>query len=69
MNVLLYSTGCPKCNVLKKKLGQKGIDFDEFTDIEKMTDMGFTSVPILSVDGTLLEYVDAIKWINTYGEV
>ena len=69
MNVLLYSTGCPKCNVLKKKLGQKGIDFDEFTDIEKMTDMGFTSVPILSVDGTLLEYVDAVKWINTYGEV
>ena len=33
MNVILYSTHCPKCCVLEKKLKQKNISYDEVNDI------------------------------------
>ena len=28
--VNIYSTGCPKCNILIKKLKENGIDFNEY---------------------------------------
>ena len=64
MEVILYSTGCPKCKVLEKKLADKGIQFEENTDVDKMTELGFESVPILSVDGTLMDFTSAIAWLN-----
>lgn len=57
--VILYSTGCPRCNVLKKKMDTKNIDYQEEKDIEKMQAMGITQVPILSVDGEMMEFVTA----------
>ena len=62
--IILYSTGCPKCNVLKKKLNAASIDYTEVTDINVMTDLGIDSVPILKVDDKMLSYVDAVKYIN-----
>lgn len=62
--VVLYSTGCPQCNVLKKKLNSKGIDFNENTDRETMLSMNFTRVPVLEVDGKQMEFAEANKWIN-----
>ena len=47
--VILYSTGCPKCRVLKKKLQNAGIDYEEENDIEFMQSMGFLEVPKLRV--------------------
>ena len=64
MTVILYSTGCPKCNVLKKKLAEKGIEYSHFTDADKMLEMGFREVPVLSVDGKLMNFTEAVKWIN-----
>ena len=66
MSVVIYSTGCPRCKVLKKKLSDKGIKFDEVSDEAKMEALGIESVPVLSVDGTLLEFHDANEWINNY---
>ena len=47
MIVILYSTNCPKCKVLKQKLSEAKIDFIEFTDVEEMIKMGISHVPIL----------------------
>lgn len=62
--VILYSTGCPKCNVLKQKLNSRSIQYTEETSVDKMLDMGITQVPILSVDGKLLEFSEANDWVN-----
>lgn len=64
MKIILYSTGCPKCNVLKKKLEMKGIDYEESGDVEKLIEMGIKQAPVLDVDGVLLDFVEANKWIN-----
>lgn len=66
MSLILYSTGCPRCNVLKKKLSDKGIAYEEFTDGEQMMDMGIESVPVLSVNGEMLDFIQANAWINSY---
>lgn len=64
MEVILYSTGCPACNVLKKKLTAKGIRFEENTDQELMRSMNFIRVPVLDVDGKRMDFAEANNWIN-----
>lgn len=64
MNLILYSTGCPKCRVLKKKLSDKALEFEENTSIETMEGLGITELPVLSVDGTLFDFSTAIQWVN-----
>ena len=64
MNVILYSTGCPKCNILKKKLADAKIDYKVIEDIDVMLSKGLKEVPWLEVDGNLMNFVDSSKWIN-----
>ena len=67
MDVIVYSTGCPKCNVLMRKLENNGIRFSEITDENRMTELGITHVPVLSVDGELKDFSEAISWLNSLG--
>lgn len=64
MNVILYSNHCPKCNILTKKLNDKNIRFKEINDVELMISKGFMSMPMLEVDGNVMNFSDANKWIN-----
>lgn len=66
--VMLYSTGCPRCNILKKKLNEKGITFEENNNVEQMIEMNITQVPVLSVDGERMEFAQANEWINNQGD-
>ena len=62
--VELFSTGCPKCNILEKKLSMKNIEFVKNDNIDEVVKAGYSSAPILKVDGKYLEFTDAIKWVN-----
>ena len=62
--ITLYTTHCPKCRVLEAKLAQKGIEYQENTDIDYMSSLGIMSVPVLKVDGELLDFTTANNWIN-----
>ena len=62
--ITLYTTHCPKCRVLEAKLAQKGIEYQENTDIDYMSSLGIMSVPVLEVDGELLDFTTANNWIN-----
>lgn len=68
MTVVLYSTHCPRCNVLEKKLKQKNISYEEITDVEIMKEKGYLSVPVLEVDGVSMDFKTAINWINSQEE-
>lgn len=65
MDVVFYSTGCPKCKVLKAKLDSKGIDYTIFNDVDRMVEMGITTVPNLMVDGKLMNFKESIEWLNS----
>lgn len=62
--ITLYTTHCPKCNILKQKLDKKNIEYNINEDVETMINKGFSSVPVLEVDNEILDFVNAIKWVN-----
>lgn len=64
MEIVLYSTGCPKCSVIKRKLDAKGVEYAENNNIGEMMNLGISHVPVLSVDGKLLSFVEANQWVN-----
>lgn len=63
-NLVLYSTGCIACKTLKMILDKEGITYVENNSTEKMSELGFTHVPILEVDGVFLNYDAAKRWIQ-----
>ena len=64
MNVILYSTHCPKCSVLEKKLNSANIDFELHDNMDEMMALGYLSVPVLNVDGKVMLFKDACDWVN-----
>lgn len=64
----LYSTHCPKCNVLEAKLSQSGIEFNICEDMDVMQEKGFVQAPMLGIldesgNEEVLDFMQAIKWI------
>ena len=64
MKIVLFSTKCPRCNVLEKKLQQKNISYKEVNDVEIMEEKGYLSVPVLEVDGVSMNFKEASDWVN-----
>lgn len=62
--IILYSTGCPKCRVLEKKLNEKGISFEIENNIETLRKAGILTVPVLSIDGQMYQFADAVSLVN-----
>jgi glutaredoxin len=67
-DIILYSTHCPKCNILKQKLDAKNIRYTENNNIQQMKTLGILTVPILAIEGELLDFSKAIEWINQQEE-
>lgn len=64
MKLVLYTTHCPKCNVLTTKLNAANIKYDICEDIEIMESKGIISAPMLEVDDKMLDFGQAIKWVG-----
>lgn len=62
--MILYSTGCPKCKILIKKLQQAGINYELCDDINIMQEKKITTLPVLEVGGELLEFKEAVNYVN-----
>ena len=66
--IVLYTIGCPKCNVLKSKLDQKGVQYIICSNIEEMKEIGIADkpFPMLGIDGKILDFHDANEWVNRW---
>lgn len=62
--VILYTTHCPQCTVLKTLLDNAGIAYDENTDVKLMRKKGFLTVPKLQVDEQVMDMKEAMQWIE-----
>lgn len=67
----LYSTGCPRCKILAKRLDAAGIEYDVIDDMDEIMKackaIGTDMVPVLGndYDNFGIEYMDfdkAMKW-------
>ena len=50
MKITLYTTHCPQCSILEKKLQQKNINYEIVEDVTIMRKMGMLSAPNLVID-------------------
>lgn len=66
-NVVLYSTGCPRCKMLEQALNRAEIVYDYCDDIDTIASLGVKYVPVLSVNDELLDYAAALGWIHGGG--
>lgn len=65
MKITLYSTGCPRCSVLEKKLAAVGISYDLCSDAAIMKEKEYIFLPVLEVDNNIYGFKEAVNWINT----
>ena len=61
--IILYSTGCPRCKELKIMLDKNGIKYSINQDVQEMKTLGFSTVPILKINNEFLNYTQAVKWL------
>lgn len=65
-SVIFYTTSCPKCAILKKKLDAAHIPYTENRDVDEMQALGMTEAPALSVGGELMSFGDSVRWVNDW---
>lgn len=63
-NVILYTTHCPRCLILANKLKEKGVAYTEFTDKNKMLEMGLDMMPVLQIGNKQYGFKEAIKIVG-----
>ena len=59
--ITLYSTGCPRCIQLESALKAKNINYTKVSDEDEIIAKGFTSVPVLDVDGRIMMFPEAFN--------
>ena len=64
MSINFYTIHCPKCDVLEKKLNNKNIAYNLITDTGVMQQKGLDTMPMLEIDGKMMAFGDAVRWIN-----
>ena len=69
MKVKVYTSKiCPRCKVLKTKLRNADIDFDEISGDDAVM-AGISEVPVMEADGRRMDFSESIRWIqNTEGK-
>ncbi len=67
--ITLYSTGCPKCSILEKRLTNDGISFNVSNNIDELINMGFQNAPVLQIGDSFIDYVNAMKLLKVFEEV
>lgn len=64
MEIIIFSNGCPRCEVLKTKMDNANLNYKTSTDFQEIIDRGFETLPVLKVNNEYLDFVGAVKWIN-----
>ena len=56
---------CSRCDMIKDKLNSKGVSFNEVKDEEIIISLGIDFLPVLEVEGELLDLGKANNYINS----
>ncbi len=72
--IIIYSNGCPKCQILEEKLTNAKVKFSKSDDMGELMEMGVTTLPMLKIEEiqepkkvSWLSFAQAVQWINNQG--
>ena len=63
-DVVLYTIGCPACQILEKRLDASGIEYRVVTEEKEFDELGIDKFPVLGVNGKLMNYPEANDWVT-----
>ncbi len=63
--IVYFGNGCPKCEILKKKLEDKEVNY-KVGELQEIINAGFRNVPVLKINNEYLDFAKAINYINNY---
>lgn len=66
MIITLYSTGCPKCQILEKRLKKNNFNFTISDDVNILIEKGFQSAPVMAVGKLFFDYGSAMNLLKKY---
>lgn len=68
-NITLYSSSeCTRCKLVKQMLDHHRVQYTEVQEKQLMMDMGFEGVPVIEVNGEIIdEYSCILDWIRQNG--
>lgn len=64
--IILYTTHCPMCKMLKMKLDKCNISYEVCDDVDYMISKGYKKAPMLEVDGDVLSLKEALAWVEEH---
>lgn len=64
LKIILYSTNCPRCKVIEKRLKDSGYEFETVTDMQEMVKLGLTYSPSVNIDGRFYNFNEMIVWFG-----
>ena len=62
--VILYTTHCPMCKMLRLKLDKANIKYEICDDVDLMISKGYKKAPMLEVDGNVMSLKEALTWLE-----
>lgn len=62
--ITLHTTNCPKCKVLEAKLMEKSIPYIINENVDSMLELGIRNAPSLEIEDKILDFSEAVKWVN-----
>ena len=67
MEIILYTlpTFCPRCNMIKTRLEEKHLTYEEIQSPEELEKMGFDIAPAVKIDGKVYGFSAALSWIKS----
>ncbi len=55
---------CGMCKLLKRELDSRSIKYEVCEDVQEMESKGISNVPMMEVDGELLNFQNAMKYLK-----
>jgi len=68
MKITLYTTHCPMCQVIEKKLKLANAEYNVCENVNEIKKLGYLSAPLLKVDDEIYTFKDANIWLNKLKE-
>lgn len=62
--IILYTTHCPMCKMLRLKLDKANIQYEICDDVDLMISKGYKKAPMLEVDGNVMSLKEALTWLE-----
>ena len=63
-DIILYSTNCIRCRLVKQMLDIHNVSYTEINDQQAFEDKELESFPVLEVDGKIMEYSTILTWLK-----